>query len=988
MGDGIMALFGAPLAHEDHALRACYAALRMQESIRRYTEEMRRTHGVEVQIRVGLNAGEVVVRSIGNDLRMDYSAVGQTTHLAARMEQLATPGTIRLAADTLALVEGYVSVRPLGPVPVRGVATPIEVFELTGAATAKTRLQATRARGFTRFVGRDTEMNEIRRAADEARRGRGQIVAVVGEPGVGKSRLFYEFLSSHVTHGWRVLESGSVSYGKATPYLPLADLLRAYFRIETADDVRAIRAKVTGNVLTLDEVLKDAIPSVLWLLDALPEGSAFLDLDAAERRRRTLADVKALLLRESRVQPMVVVFEDLHWLDSETQAFLDSLVDSIPAAPIVLAVNYRPEYSHGWGSRTYYRQLRIDPLPPESASDLLDSLLGPDASVAPLEPLLIARTEGNPLFLEESVRTLVETGALAGQRGAYRLVKALSTVTVPATVQAILAARIDRLSADDKRLLQAAAVVGKDVPFALLLAVADLPEDELRRALGRLQISEFLYEARLFPELEYTFKHALTHEVAYGSLLSERRRTLHGALVGAMEKVYADRLDQHVERIAHHAQQGRLLEPATIYLYQAGMRAAARNSNREAVGLFDQAITIAAELPETRETLARLADLHLARATSLAATSGPGAPEVEPAYVTAHDLAVKLGESGRRFLALWGMWFVNYGRGRQTTARSLGEQLLAVAETDGDSGRLLEAAHAMWATLCAIGANVDAMAHFERGLALYDPARHGTQASIYGGHDAGSCCHYHLGRTQWFLGFPDRARARLREAIESADRLGHPLTMIIGRIFAAETRYIAGDYAGAHEHAERALEMATTGAFSGWTEDGRVVLACVAARERDDARALDDMYVQVTRRLVSTVWRRVMSLILMSEVLCERGDLERATGALDAIPYDQRDLLMAPEIRRTRAEICVRGGARGEAERWYRDAIHLAQARAERLFELRAATGLSRLLASTGRRDEARRGLDGVYARFTEGFDTADLVTARTLLDELGGPLP
>ncbi|HEV8475108.1 MAG TPA: adenylate/guanylate cyclase domain-containing protein, partial [Methylomirabilota bacterium] len=344
MGDGIMALFGAPLAHEDHAVRACYAALRMQDTIRRYSEELRRTQGVEVQVRVGLNSGDVLVRTIGSDLRMDYTAVGQTTHLAARMEQLALPGTIRLTAETLRLAEGFVHVKPLGPIPVKGAAEPVEVFELVGAAEVRTRLQAARARGFTRFVGRDAEIEQIRQAAEQAQRGRGQIVAVVGEPGVGKSRLFYEFIHSHRTHGWLVCEASSVSYGKATPFLPLADLLRGYFRIDDRDDTRSVRAKVTGTMLTLDRALEEAVPAVLWLLDALPPDDAFLAVDPAQRRRRAVDGVKRVLLRESRIQPLLLLFEDLHWIDAETQGFLDGLVESLPTAPILLAVNYRPEY--------------------------------------------------------------------------------------------------------------------------------------------------------------------------------------------------------------------------------------------------------------------------------------------------------------------------------------------------------------------------------------------------------------------------------------------------------------------------------------------------------------------------------------------------------------------------------------------------------------------------------------------------------------------
>ena len=364
------------------------------------------------------------------------------------------------------------------------------------------------------------------------------MVAAVGEPGVGKSRLVWEFIHSHRTQGWLVLESSSVSYGKASAYLPVIDLCKSYFRIEARDDARSIREKVTGKLLTLDESLRAMVPGFLSLLDVPTDDAAWDALDAGQRRRRTIDGLRRMLLRESQVQPLCLVFEDLHWVDAETQGLLDALVESLPTARLLLLVNYRPEYRHGWGSKTYYSQLRLDPLPAESAEELLRALLGEDEALEPLKRLLVERTEGVPFFLEESVRTLVESGALAGERGGYRLARPFDTIQVPATVQAILAARIDRLPPEDKTLLQTAAVIGKDVPFALLQAIAETPEETLRHGLGRLQAAEFLYETALFPELEYTFKHALTQEVAYGGLLQERRRALHAEIVRAFETLY------------------------------------------------------------------------------------------------------------------------------------------------------------------------------------------------------------------------------------------------------------------------------------------------------------------------------------------------------------------------------------------------------------------------------------------------------------------
>ena len=612
MGDGIMALFGAPVAHEDHAVRACYAALDMQAAIHRYAQEVRRTQGLGgVAIRVGLNSGEVVVRAIGNDLRMDYTAVGQTTHLAARMEQLASPGTTLLTAGTLRLAEGFIAVKPLGPIPIKGLEAPIDVYEMTGAGAMRSRLHAAATRGLTRFVGRDSELDQLRQALGRAAAGRGQVVAIVGEPGVGKSRLVWEVTHSHRTHGWLLAQAGSVSYGKATSYLPIIDVLQGYFQIEDRDDARKRREKVTGKLLTLDEALRPTLPAVLALLDVPVEDVPWQALDPPQRRQRTLDALRRLLLRESQEQPVLVVFEDLHWIDTETQALLDTLVESLPTSRLVLLVNYRPEYAHRWGGKTYYTQLRLDPLPPESAEVLLQNLFGEDPSLRPLARLLIERTEGNPFFLEESVRGLVETGALAGERGAYRVVRAPAALDVPDTVQAVLAARIDRLGMEDKRLLESASVIGKDVPLALLEAVAGFPGEALHAGLARLQAAEFLYEAALFPEPEYTFKHALTQEVAYGSLLQDRRRSLHAQIVQAVERLYPDRVAEHAEQLAYHAVRAGAWEPALAYARQAAAKAAARSAIREAVACLEQALTALAHLPERRDTLEAAIDTRL-----------------------------------------------------------------------------------------------------------------------------------------------------------------------------------------------------------------------------------------------------------------------------------------------------------------------------------------------------------------------------------------
>jgi class 3 adenylate cyclase/tetratricopeptide (TPR) repeat protein len=688
MGDGIMALFGAPVAHEDHAVRACYAALRMQESVKKYAEEVRRSHAAVVKVRVGLNSGEVVVRAIGSDLHMDYTAVGQTTHLAARMEQIADPGAIVITPETLALAEGYVDVKSLGPVPVKGLAGPVEVYEVTGAGPARTRLQAAARRGLTRFVGRDAELEQLRRAQQLAGSGRGQVAAIVGEAGVGKSRLLYEFTHSHRMQGWLILESGAVSYGKATPYLPVVDLLKAYFRIETRDDAPKIREKVMGTLLTLDEALRPARPAFLALLDVQVEDPQWQSLDPPQRRQRTLDAVKHLLLRESQRQPVLLVFEDLHWIDSETQALLDSLVESVPASRLLLLVSYRSEYQHAWGGKTHYGQHQVEALPTASAEELLRALLGDNTALHQLTRVLIERTEGNPFFMEESVRTLIETHVLIGERGAYRLAKDVATIQVAPSVQAMLAARIDRLPPEAKKLLHCAAVIGHEGPLVLLQAIVEEDDDGVRHALSHLQAGAFVYETCLFPDLEYTFRHALTHEVTYRSLLHEQRRVLHARIVEAIERLYANRLAEHTERLAYHAFRGEVWEKAVSYLRQAGTKALVRSANREAVAYFEQALEALEHLPTNADALESAIDLRFDLRSSLLPLGEFG--RIFDYLREAEALAGTLGDQRR--LARLFAYMTNYVSlmGDQNQAIEYGQRTLAIAAALGDSALEVE----------------------------------------------------------------------------------------------------------------------------------------------------------------------------------------------------------------------------------------------------------------------------------------------------------
>jgi class 3 adenylate cyclase/predicted ATPase len=984
MGDGIMALFGAPLAHEDHAVRACYAGLRMQESVKRYAEGVRRTEGIPIQIRVGLNSGEVVVRSIGSDLKIDYTAVGQTTHLAARMEQMAMPGSVLMTADTLTLTEGFVRVKPLGPVNVKGLNQPVEVYELTGAGPVRSRLQAAAARGLTRFVGRTAEFETLCQALERAGAGRGQVTALVGEPGVGKSRLFWEFTHSRRTVDWLILESGSVSYGRATAYLPVIDLLKAYFAIEDRDDVRKVREKVTGKLLTLDKSLEPTLPVFLTLLDVVVDDQQWQGLDPPQRRQRTLEAIKRLLLRESQEQPLLLVVEDLHWIDSETQALLDSLIQSLPTARLLLLVNYRPEYQHGWGSKTYYSQLRIDPLPREGAGELLQALLGDDINLQPLKQLLIARTEGNPFFLEETVRTLVETKALEGERGYYRLARAIESTQVPATVQAVLAARIDRLSPEEKRLLQSASVIGKDVAFPLLQAIAEEVEDRLRQGLTHLQAGEFLYETSLYPDLEYTFKHALTHEVAYGSILQERRRTLHARIVETIERLYGDRLVEQVERLAQHASRGEVWEKAATYLHQAGRKAAACSANREAAHYFQQALEALEHLPEDRKTLEQAIDIRVDLGPVLRTIKRGSAPEVEQTYTQARELCRRLGDTPQLFPVLWGLCRVHHSGGEFHKARELGEQLLSLAQSMQDPALILEAHHTQWSTLFSLGELVSVKEHCERGRALYDLRQHRQHAFLYGGHDPGVCCGSHAAEVLWLLGYPDQALRRSHETLFLGRELSHPYSQAYALLWSAKVHKFRGEMEAVRERTEEAMILATEQGFPRWMMLAAILRGWLSV-EQGSAQGIEQIRQALADKTVAA--EQQSTLAFVAEAYGKAGQPEEGLSVVtEALARAGRTGVgyYEAELHRIKGELLRQTVPdEEEAEGRFQKALEVARSHSAKSLELRAAMSLARLWQKQGKKEQARQMLAGIYNWFTEGFQTADLHQARALLEEL-----
>jgi predicted ATPase/class 3 adenylate cyclase len=969
MGDGIMALFGAPLAHEDHAVRACYAALRMQETVKRYAEGVRRSEGIPIQIRVGLNSGKVVGRSIGSDLRMDYTAVGQTTNVAARMEQMTVPGSILISADTLRLVEGYVQVKPLGPLKVKGLELPLEVFELVGASAVRSRLHAAAARGLTRFVGRDGETDQLVQAFERARAGHGQVIAVVGEPGVGKSRLCWEFTRSHRTEGWLIAESGSVSHGKPTAFLPVIDLLRAYFQIEAGDEARGIREKVTGKLLSLDRSLEPSLPALLWLLDVPIEDPAWQRLDPPQRRQRALEGVKRLLLRETQVRPLLVLFEDLQWIDAETQALLDGLVESLPTARLLLLVNYRPEYNHAWSSKTYYRQLSIDPLPAASAEELLAALLGNDSGLRPLKRLLIERTDGNPFFLEESVRTLVEAKDLSGERGAYHLETASHSLQIPATAQAILAARIDRLLAEDKQLLHAASVIGKDVPFALLQAIAELPEESLRQGLAHLQAAEFLYEAQLFPDLEYTFKHALTHDVAYGSLLRGRRRSLHARIVAAIEHLQPNRLRDYVDQLAHHAFRGEAWGKAVTYHRQAGAKAFARSANREAVGHYEQALAALTHIPETREKLEQAIDINFELRNALYPLAELG--RIERCLRDAQALAERLEDQRRLGWVSAYMCSHHWATGGHAAdVRTFAQAVDTIAATLGDATLQIVAQYYRVAA-CHIAGDYRETEHSGRRLMQSlegDSAHERFGVAIFPAVLCRVWLAFALGETGVF----DEGDAHGHEAIQVAEALGSPYSLCWALLGLAQLQSLKGQLNQAARLLERAVTQCQDWNFTLMSPMVMAPLGHVYAWSGRLEEGVSWLRQAVTAYEAAGVgWRHSISVAQLGEAYLLADRAEDARACADravTLARERGEQGYEAWALRLVAEVASHGPRPdvGTAKANYGTSIALASELGMRPLLAHCHLGLCRLYRQTGKREQAHEHLTTATKMYRE----------------------
>ena len=754
LGDGLMALFGAPVALEDHAFRGVQTALAIRETLSGYSEQLKRDRGVELQLRLGLNTGLVVVGRIGDDLRMDYTAVGDTTHLASRVQALAEPGTILITEATHRLVEGYVQTESLGPVSVKGRSERVRVYRVIGRRRGRTRLEVSVERGLTELVGRERELAVLHECLARVRAGRGQVVGLVGEPGVGKSRLLYEFRQSLERERVTWLEGHCVAYGQTTPYLPILGMLRTNFQIDEDDNPLQVQEKLRQGIHRLDPALDGILPFLGDVFGLPGTNEALKHLDPKDKRQKTFEAIRTLTVAGSQQRLHVLILEDLHWIDPISEDYLAFLTASLAGVPVLLLTTQRPGYTVRWADKTYYTQIALDLLGERETETLVAVLLGTRHLPSDLVRFVRDKAEGNPLFVEEITASLLERGMLLRRNGEV-LWAGSAPVDFPATIQDIIRARIDRLEEPVKRTVQAAAAIGREFGLRLLTRIAEVAAD-VQHHLEILTRAELIHETRFFPELEYIFKHAVTQDVAYHSLLAKRRKDLHGAIGRAVEDLYSDRLDEHAPILAYHYARSEHQEKAIEYALRAGDLAARLYANAEATTYYEQALAMARALPPS--------------------------PEAQCCEI---DAALKL--------AAVGMTRQHIERDQRNVerARVLAEQLQ-------DQSRLAEALYWLGRLQYVLGDPAKAIAYAGRSLEIADRL----------GDERLAAPPVNLIARGYWRSDPPKARRMIERSVEQMARLGHKGEEATALGFAAMLFATAGEFDRALAYADRGLALA------------------------------------------------------------------------------------------------------------------------------------------------------------------------------------
>jgi class 3 adenylate cyclase/predicted ATPase len=986
MGDGVLAYFGWPRAHEDDAERAVRAGLELAAEI----GHLSTCDGVPLAARIGIATGQVVVGDlVGEGAAEEEAVVGETPNLAARLQGLAEPGGVVIGPNTERLVAGLFDLTALGEHELRGLGGTVRVWRVVGDSRAESRFAARSATGLTPLVGRQHELGMLLQRFEQALEGEGQAVLLSGEPGIGKSRLAHALLERLADQPHTRVRCYCSPYHVNSALHPVIQHLERAAAFEP-DDPPGRKLDKLEALLGRGTSDPAAVAPLFAALLSIPVEARYppLDITAQRQRELTIAAMVDQLSGLAARQPVLLLLEDAQWIDPTTSELFERLIERGRALPVLLLITFRPEFAPPWPGYPHMTSLTLNRLGPRHSAEMIAAVAGGRSLPEEVCGEIWAKTEGVPLFVEELTKAVLESTLLEDQGDGYGLIGPLPPLAIPATLHDSLMARLDRL-APTKQTAQIGAVIGREFSYELIRAVAPLTARELDRALADLVQAELVIRRGTPPEATFVFKHVLVQDAAYGSLLRDRRRHLHARIAIALEQRYPDAVEQRPELPAHHFAQAGLLGQAATYWLKAGRRAAERSANTEAIAHLRKAIETLATLPETAQRARQELSCQLALGPALLATRGWSDPDALNAYTRAQDLCARLGEDRQRFDAQWGLWLCHSTRGEMATAHQLTQELFRIAERLDDPSLRLQAHHAAWADVIWLGEPATALEHVEHGLAIYDPGRHRSHALVYGGHDPAICGQALRGLSLWLLGYPDRARRSVREAVAFAEQLAHAPSLAHAVFWAGLCHQFRRDVSAAHQCSDRLIALATEQKAMIYRAGGMIIRGWARAcgGETDEGvaelrRGLE-AYMASGLKLLASYFRT-----LLAEAWYRAGDPDRAGEALqDArqLADETAERFWVAASLQLEGEIAL---ARAhpdpsQAEACFREAIDLARQQQARSLELRAATSLARLWAASGRQREARDLLVPVYACFTEGFATPDLKDAKASLQEL-----
>jgi class 3 adenylate cyclase len=977
MGDGVLIYFGYPQAHEDDAERAVRAGLAVIEAVGQLPARE------DLSVRLGIATGLAVVGDlIGEGASQERGVVGETPNLAARLQALCTPNTLVIGEATRRQIGGLFDLEDLGPQQLAGFVEPQHAWRVLGESDEVSRFEALRS-GETPLVGREEEVELLVRRWQQAKTGEGRVVLISGEPGIGKSRLTAA-LSEHIgTEPHARLRYFSLPHYQDSALYPFIVQLERAAGFARDDMVEAKLGKL--RALPWPSARDDKDVALLSELLSLPSFAADLNLSPQRKREELFEALLRQLDAEARHRPVLMVFEDAHWIDPTSRELLDLTIDRVQRLRVLLVITFRLEFQPPWGGRSHVTSLALTRLGERDGEALVQKLAGTAALTPEMVAEIVERTDGVPLFVEELTKAVLESAERGDRVGAVLSTASLTTLSVPATLHASLMARLDRLGPIAKEVAQIGAVIGREFGYDLLEPVARRPTTELLAALDRLAASGLLFCRGVAPQSSYLFKHALVQDAAYGTLLRARRQELHARVAAALEQHLVDLVERQPELLAHHLTAAGDAARAVDQWMKAGQHAAQRTAaHLEAIRHFDHGLAALAALPQAAARDQREIDLQLARGSSLFTAEGYSSAGAAEAYARARQLAEQRGDPQQLFMAVYGLWQSANGAGRVLDCRRLSNRLQQLTAGKADDDLLLEAHHSAWATCLFAGEPVAAQEHSEAGRRLYDPERHRSHRLLYGGHDPGVCAGKVAAQAHWLLGFPDKALALDSEALALAERIAHPFSLLDTLLFTIMFRLDRGEPALALRQLEAAEALAAEQRL-GFNFEPRFLRGAILSAQGAFEEGSACLREGLASRLGAMRFR-LYGLAQLADALTRKGEYSAALGAArEGLETEERTGHRQWEAELHRLEGVALSGLNQleEGQIALEEALRIARKQHAKAYELRAATSLARLWGEQGRRAAARDLLAPVYGWFTEGFDTVDLKEARGLLDEL-----